>query len=184
MSPFATKLINVLLYQAGWFCCVLGAAWDYPVTGALSALALAAVHLLLACSRKDEAVLMLCACLLGVGVDSLQQGLGVFTFRSHPGWPLWLPLWVFVIWLQFATLFRYALYWLSGRYLLASLLGMVGGPLAYWGGSRLGAAVLGKGPVWSLLSLALAWALVTPGLLWLSDQMAQGEGRYCWRGKK
>ena len=40
MSPFATKLVNVLLYQTGWFCCVLGAAWDYPVTGALSALAL------------------------------------------------------------------------------------------------------------------------------------------------
>jgi hypothetical protein len=97
---------------------------------------------------------------------------------------LWLPLWVFVIWLQFATLFRYALHWLSGRYLLASLFGMVGGPLAYWGGSRLGAAVLGKEPVWSLLSLALTWAMVTPGLLWLSDQLAPNEGRYRWRGMR
>ena len=169
MSPLAAKLLNVLLYQAGWFACVLGAAWNYPIIGGLGALALAEV----------EAKLMLCACLIGFGVDSRQHALGVFTFKTDPGWPLWLPLWVFVIWLQFATLFHYALSWLSGRYLLASLLGMLGGPLAYWGGVRLGAAVLGKDTVWSLLALGLAWALVTPLLVWLSDQFGQGEGSYC-----
>ena len=153
MSPLAAKLLNVLLYQAGWFACVLGAAWNYPIAGGLGALALAGVHLSLATSPKVEAKLMFCACLIGVGVDSLQQALGVFTFK--------------------------ALSWLSGRYLLASLLGMLGGPLAYWGGVRLGAAVLGKDTVWSLLALGLAWALVTPLLVWLSDQFGQGEGSYC-----
>jgi hypothetical protein len=182
MASTATRLINALLYQAGWFCCLLGAAWDYPVVGALSALALAGVHLLLACSRKADAILMLSACLAGVVVDSVQQSFGVFTFKAHPGWPLWLPLWVFVIWTQFATLFRYALFWLSGRYWLASLLGMVGGPLAYWGGVRLGAAVFGPEPLLSFLSLGVVWALVTPALLWLSAKLSREEGRYRrWR---
>ena len=180
MSPFATKLINVLLYQVGWFCCVLGAALDHPVAGALSALALAAVHLFLTCSRKAEALLMLCTCLLGIGVDSLQQGLGVFTFKEHPGWPFWLPLWVFAIWLQFATLFRYALYWLSGRYLLATLFGMVGGPLAYWAGVRFGAASFGEQPLLSLMSLAVVWSVLVPSLLWLSDRLSPEEGCYRW----
>lgn len=178
MSLLATKLLNVALYQAGWFCCVLGAAWDHPVLGALCALLLAGVHLLLARSRKAEALLMLAACMIGVAVDSTQQSLGVFTFKADPGWPLWLPLWVFVIWAQFATLLRYALHWLRGRYLLAALLGMVGGPLAYGAGIRLGAARLGEDPLFSLASLAIVWALVTPALFWLSDRVGGGEGTY------
>ncbi len=62
--------------RLGWFCCVLGAARGYSFLGALVALFLAAVHLLLAGSRKSEAMLMLGACLLGVSVDSAQQALG------------------------------------------------------------------------------------------------------------
>ncbi len=178
MSPLLTKLVNVLLYQIGWFCCVLGAAWGYPVSGALCALLLMAVHLLLAESRQAELSLMLCVCLLGVLIDSGQQALGVFTFKTDPDWPLWLPLWIFVIWAQFATLFRYALYWLAGRYLWATFFGLVGGPLAYWGGIRLGAAQFGENLLFSLVSLALVWALVTPFLCWLSARLDNREGGY------
>lgn len=181
MSSFATKLLNVGLYQLGWFCCVVGAAWDYPVIGAMLALGLTGIHLLLADSRKAECTLMVGSCLIGVMVDSIQQELGVFTFKMQPGWPLWLPLWVLVIWAQFATLFHYALAWLSGRYLLAAILGAFGGPLAYWGGVSLGAAVFGENPGLSLMALAVTWALVTPALLWLSDQGPGGE--VCYRRK-
>lgn len=180
MSPLMSKAVNFLLYQIGWFGCVLGAAWGYPVSGALLALLLIAVHLLLAESRQAELSLMLCACLLGVLIDSGQQALGVFTFKTDPDWPLWLPLWIFVIWAQFATLFRYALYWLAGRYLLAAGFGLVGGPLAYWGGVRLGAAEFGDNLLFSLVVLALVWALVTPLLFWLSARLGAREGRYRW----
>ncbi len=184
MSQFSAKVINLLLYQAGWFSCVLGAAWNRPGIGALGALALLGVHLLLTRSRKAEALLILGACLIGVTVDSIQQALGLFTFKTDPRWPLWLPLWVFVIWAQFATLFRYALRWLSGRYLLSSVLGLFGGPLAYLGGIRLGAADLGENPVFSIGSLAVVWALVTPALFWLSARLGDKEGEYRWFGGK
>jgi hypothetical protein len=182
MSPFATKLLNFALYQLGWLSCIVGAAWDYPVIGALVALGLSGVHLLLADSRKAESALMGGSCLIGVVVDSIQQELGVFTFKMQPDWPFWLPLWVLVIWAQFATLFHYALAWLSGRYLLAAILGALGGPLAYWGGVRLGAAVFGENQGLSLMALAMTWALVMPALLWLSDQEPGGEGSYRWKG--
>jgi hypothetical protein len=179
ISTTLSKMINIVLYQLGWFSCVLGAAHNFPVCGALGALALVLVHLLLAQRRKSEVQLLLCACLLGVVIDSTQQALGVFTFKADPDWPLWLPLWIFVIWAQFATLLRYALYWLSGRYFLAALFGLCGGPLAYWSGVRLGAAQFGNNLLYSLLTLALIWALVTPLLLWLSARWNSGEGRYC-----
>ncbi len=184
MSPLASKMLNITLYQAGWFCCVLGAAWGHPILGALCALLLVGIHLLLAHSRKAEALLMLAACLIGITVDSAQQALGVFSFKADPAWPFWLPLWVFVIWAQFATLFRYALHWLSGRYLLGSIFGIFGGPLAYGAGIRLGAAAFGENPVYSIGALAIVWALVTPVLLWMSDRIGDGEGEYRWFGSK
>jgi hypothetical protein len=183
MSAFAGKLLNLLLYQLGWFCCVLGASWGSPVVGAVAASSLVAIHLLLARARKSELLLIFAAGLLGLVVDSLLQGLGGLTFKADSGWPFWLPLWVPVIWAQFATLFHYALYWLSGRYLLAALLGALGGPLAYWGGINLGAAEISGKPTLSLFLLAVTWAVVMPVLLWLSDQTADGEGRYRWPAK-
>lgn len=184
LSPLVTKLLNVTIYQVGWFCCVLGAAWGFPIAGALFALLLAGLHLLLAVSWKNEALLMAAACLLGVLVDSIQQALGLFTFTRDPAWTLWLPLWVFVIWAQFATLFHYALHWLSGRYFLAAIFGLVGGPLAYWAGIRIGAASFGDNPTLTVVTLAIVWAMVTPLLCWLSDAIDKEEGCYHLGRKK
>lgn len=184
LPPLATKLLNVTLYQAGWFCCILGAAWGVPLAGAMGGLSLSGVHLLLAGSRKNEGTLMFAACLLGVLVDSLQQAFGLFTFTRDPAWPLWLPPWVFVIWAQFATLFHYGLHWLSGRYVLAAMLGLVGGPLAYWAGIRMGAASFGDNPPLTVMVLAVVWAMVTPLLCRLSDALDKNEGRYRWGRKK
>ena len=178
LSPTLSKIINVVIYQVGWFSCVLGAALGFPLSGAAGALALVAVHLLLTDARKAESQLLLAACLLGVVVDSLQQTAGLFTFKTDPRWPLWLPLWVFVIWAQFATMFRFALHWLAGRYLLGALFGALGGPLAYWGGIRMGAATFGDNPMMTLLVLAFVWSMVTPLLLWLRDKLTRTEGCY------
>ena len=178
MSALTSKLLNLLFYQLGWFCCVLGAAWGYPLSGALSALLLLLVQLLLSDSRRAELSLILLCCLLGVFVDSLQQFFGVLSFKAGPNWKLWLPLWVFVVWAQFASLLRFSLNWLSGRYLLGAGLGLIGGPLAYWGGVRLGAATFGDNLLFSLISLALVWALMVPLLLWLRSRIAAPEGRY------
>ena len=178
MSPLQTNLLNVSLYQLGWFSCVLGAAWGHPLAGAALAGVLVCMHLALAVHRQAELSLLLVACLLGVAIDSFQQGIGLFTFRTDPAWPFWLPAWVFVIWAQFATLLHYALRWLAGRYHLAVLFGLVGGPLAYWGGIRLGAASFGDNPSLTLAVLAVVWALVTPTLLWLSHSLFAAPGLY------
>lgn len=172
------KMINLTLYQVGWLSCVLGAGQGFPRSGALVALALVGVHLLLATERVAELRLMVAAGLLGALVDGAQQALGVVTFKVEPGWPLWLPAWILVVWIQFATLFRFALHWLAGRYQLAAWCGLLGGPFAYWSGVQLGAARFGDNQLFSLLCLALVWALVVPFLAWLSLRLAPRAGRY------
>jgi hypothetical protein len=78
----ATKLLNLALYQAGWFCCVLGAAHGRPVLGALLAMALILVHVALVRRRGSEIVLLLAAALIGGAVDSVQSCLGLLRFES------------------------------------------------------------------------------------------------------
>ena len=163
-------LLNLALYQAGWFACVLGGASGRGWAGAAIALLLVAMHLAWVRDRLREAQLLLAAAALGLALDSLQLGLGVFSYPS--GTPLAgvAPPWIVVLWLQFATLLHFALRWLSRRYRLAAVLGFVGGPLSFWGGERLGAIELAS-PL-AYLALATVWALAMPALVWLGDRFA------------
>jgi len=84
------------------------------------------------------------------------------------------------MWVQFATLFRFGLSFLRGRYLLAALLAAVGGPFAFWSGARLGAMEFPQPELRSLVVLGLVWATMFPLLLRLSVRWidASSIGRY------
>jgi len=178
MNQLMANILNFSLYQLGWFSCLLGAAAGYPLSGGLAALALIGVHLIFCVCRLRELQLILLVCLLGVLMDSLQQAFGLVHFRSAENWPLWLPLWIFAVWAQFATLLRYSLDWLNRRYLPAALLGAVGGPLAYFGGVRLGAADFPQGTSAGLVSIGLCWLCVMPLILWIRRRIAPERGIY------
>jgi hypothetical protein len=165
-----SKILNILLHQAGWFACVLGAAHGRPWTGSAIALALIVMHLLLVKDRAREMRLLLSVAALGAVLDSIQGWLGVVQFRSGHivGWLC--PFWIILLWAQFGTLLHISLNWLTGRYILAGLLGLVGGPLAFFGGAQLGATTLHSDIRIALGALALEWALATPALLWLAGK--------------
>ena len=78
------------------------------------------------------------------------------------------------LWVNFATLINVSLNWLHGKYLLAAILGAVGGPLAYWAGDRLGAIEIAQPLVVPLLAIGLAWGMVTPGLFWIARWLQEG----------
>jgi hypothetical protein len=178
----ASRILNVALYQTGWFCCVLGAARGHPWLGAGAATILLLAHLALVTDRQREIRLVLAAALIGGAVDSLQSCLGLLHFRSGYVIGCIAPVWILLMWMQFATMLRFSLAFLAGRYVLAAVLGALGGPLAFWAGQRLGGVTFGI-PAWrSLAVLAVVWAVVFPVLLRLAagrDKTAV-PGRYRW----
>ena len=174
------RLVNYLLYQIGWLTCVLGAARGHPWSGAAVALILVGAHVVLVRRRRTEIELILCAAGIGAVADSVQTALGIVTFRSGSLVPWLCPPWIVVLWMQFATLLRFCLSWVSGRYLLASALGLVGGPLAFFAGARLGAADLHPNRVLSLVSFAVVWAAASPLLVRLAKRHGGLPGRYRW----
>lgn len=171
-----SSVLNAVLYQLGWFACVLGAAWDRAGLGATLAIGLALLHLLLAERPGREWPLMVSAAALGLILDTFHARAGILDFRGHQAGTI-APLWIIALWLQFATVLHFCLRWLSRRYGLAFVVGLIGGPLAFVGGERLGAAVFGDPRPISLAVLGLSWGLALPLLVWIADRLG-GIGRY------
>ena len=158
---------DAALAQLGWWVCVLGAARGYPILGppVVTLLLILQTWGLSPAGRRQawRGILLLGA--LGTTVDSLQGGLGVLDFGDDSGWLA--PAWITALWCQLATVLP-AFAALRSRPIAAGLLGAAGGPLAYAGGARLGAADLPPEPWISLLVIAAVWAVAFPLLLrWL-----------------
>jgi hypothetical protein len=171
-----TRPLNFIFYYAGWFACILGPAWNRPLGGAFIALGLVGCHLALARRRRDELELMLWAGGIGLVVDTLQIALGMLSFPVG-SLVAWLPPpWLIVLWVQFAATFHYSMRWLQGRPVLAALFGIIGGPLAFDAGRRLGVVEFHTA-VWpTLLSLALVWGAVMPTFMWIAARQSGREG--------
>ena len=119
MIKQVTRFINFLLYQLGWFCCVLGAAWQFPWLGMSIALGLLGIHFWLVTDRVNQLKLVLVAAGVGFVIDSMQLWVGVFTFPSGVVVEWLPPPWMSVLWMQFATTFQYSMRWLSRHYRLS-----------------------------------------------------------------
>jgi hypothetical protein len=103
------RTLNVLLYQTGWFACVLGAEYSHRWLGVAIATSLLAVHMFLTTERARQAKLLLVAFGVGLVVDSTLLATGVYRFPCG-GIAAWHPpIWMSVLWIQFATTFQYCL---------------------------------------------------------------------------
>jgi hypothetical protein len=160
-------LLNIFLFQVGWFACVLSGATQQPWIGALIALTIVAFHLLRAHVLEAEFKLVLIAVAIGSVWDSILVWLNWLQYSSGILFPNTAPYWIVLMWALFATILNVSLRWLRGRWLVAALAGAIGGPLAYYGGHRLGALEFGNESA-ALITLAIGWAFITPLLMALS----------------
>lgn len=157
-------IANIILFQIGWFACVLGAANHLAWAGSLTALAIAALHLQLAKRRSVEIQLLLLVVTLGFAWDSLIASMGLMQFTSGVMLDGLAPYWMAALWVVFATTLNVSMRWLRERWLIAALFGAIGGPLAYYAGAKLGALSF-PDPVLGLTAQAVGWGLLMPLLV-------------------
>ncbi|MEO5829893.1 MAG: DUF2878 domain-containing protein [Rhodanobacter sp.] len=164
-----TFWLSLIGYQAVWFTAVIGAGHGLAWPGVLGMLVYALVQLACARNYRVDLSLIAVALLFGLLLDGslIRSGLA-----SYPaGWPdlTLAPGWILALWVTFALTFSQSLRYLQTRLVLAALLGLLGGPLAYLGAARGWHVVNFSEPSWrALLVLALGWALATPTLAWLA----------------
>ncbi|MGE0824158.1 MAG: DUF2878 domain-containing protein [Candidatus Binatia bacterium] len=162
--------VNIVALYIGWFACVLGAAYQYPLMGPCVVVGILALHFYLVADfpRTSEVQLILTVGLLGFLLDSAQASLGAFSFPGMAGTSWRSPLWMVALWMAFATTLHTSLRWLSGQYVLAAVLGVIGGPLSYYAGAQLGALQLSTDLSFSLSVIATAWGIAMPLMVWLA----------------
>ncbi len=162
-------IVNIVLFQVGWFACVLGAARDLPWVGTGIALVVVAVHLMRAARPRQELKLIAIALVIGALWDSALMALGWIRYPSGTFLANVAPHWILAMWALFATTLNISMRWMKQRWLIAFVLGAVCGPLSYWGAGRLGAATF-TDPMAAIIVLAAGWGVIMPALMWLSER--------------
>jgi hypothetical protein len=161
-------LINLITFYLGWFACVWGAANQHPLLGPGITLLILVLHFVLMPNTAREVRLILTTGLVGFAIDTVLAAYGILAFHGS-GLTTWLsPPWMVALWVLFATTLHTSLSWLTGRPLVAVLLGAIGGPASYYAGAQLGALTLHPHIAYSLSAIALAWGAVMPILLRLA----------------
>lgn len=166
------KLINLLLFQGVWFLAVLGAAAGNGWVGAVGLIVFLAAHQLSSPTARADYAVAAGAVFIGLLVETSIVRTGLIEYRAALPADGFAPLWLLVLWAAFALTMNGCIAWLHGRYVLAALLGGVGGPLSYYGGVKLGAATT-TDSVTALAVIAVVYAIVTPALLFAADKLAR-----------
>ena len=170
MESRAAVAVNFILFQAGWFACVLGAARGFPWQGALAGLLIAGFTVLRSKHPRGELALAAAAALGGLAFDSALALSGWVDFEGAVPVSSLAPVWMVVLWALFATTLNVSLRWLREWPALGVLFGAVGGPVAYYAGERLGALSFTDSML-GLTAVAVGWALATPLLLALARRL-------------
>ncbi|MDI9245448.1 DUF2878 domain-containing protein [Marinobacter sp. CHS3-4] len=160
-SDTVRNVINFVLFQAGWFACVL-----YPGLAAVGGVAvLLAFHLtFISQARSSELQFIGFGVVLGGLLDGLWFNLGVLD-NGVSDFQL-TPIWIIGLWAAFMTTLSHSLSWIGSKPWLPFVCAPVAGPLAYWSASKMGAVDM-PDLAFSLTALALGWLVIFPLLLYV-----------------
>ena len=159
------QIANAVLFQLGWFACVLSPQHSWLLAVPLMVLG---VHLSWLSSWGAEGKLLLSTLLIGVILDSTLLHIGLFDFGQPR---LLVPLWLALLWPLLASTLRLCLAWTARPWWRSSLLGAASAPLSYYAGAQLAGVTLPYGTALTLLVLALIWAVLLPLLHLLAARL-------------
>lgn len=163
-------IVDALSFQLLWFIAVQGND-EFAILATLA-------HLLL--YRALQAVTSRQWCFIAavavtgglidtfIGITGIIAFHGALTISVHDWtWQI-APLWLWCLWLGFATTLLRSLSLLKHRLLLAALIGSCAGPLSYWAGATLSGSIFMRPFMHVILFEAVVWAVLLPALLYIS----------------
>lgn len=161
--------LNLLLFKIAWIITALSAARGTPWIGVAAIAIVLVAHLWFAKSPHDELILAGICAIVGLCWDSIPVAMGWIQYPSGMLWANVAPYWIVAIWVLFATTLNVTFDFLKKRLLLATVLGVIFGPVSYWSGVGLGALEF-LDPVAAVTSLAIAWGVFMPLLMILANR--------------
>lgn len=167
--------INSLLFYVVWIVTIWRVNQGDQLTGFFITLAIVLIYLIPNPNRKNEALFFFLVTLLGTGIDSLWAYTHLIYFSHGYSCPSIAPIWISSLYLLFAYATSTGLVWLQNRPFLASVCGMIGGPLSYLAAFKAGVGEPGEPLHVVMIILGIAWALIMPAVILLHRMIVQQE---------
>jgi hypothetical protein len=177
-------LLNLAVFDIAWFASVTGGAQEMPWLGPLAVLVAVMLHLRTARNSTEEILLILSCAVIGAIFDSFLVATGWVTYKAGLFSDFLAPYWIITMWMLFATTLNVSMRWLRGKPWLAAVFGLVGGPITYLAGQKIGGIVLSN-QFAALVALGIGWAIMMPMLVRLSENLDGMPGkRRNWIAKR
>ena len=161
-----TAVFAIVRFQVVWLAFVIGAANGLWWPGVVGAAVLMGIQLAYANNGRKEFLFFTLAILIAATAEVVFYKTEALIYSAH--WPnqLFAPIWIFGLWLAFATAIPAMISLLATHAASKSvLLGLIFGPIAYSGAAQSGAIAIGE-PVWAQLAvIGIGWALVFPAMI-------------------
>lgn len=168
MACILSRPFNLIAFNLIWLGSVIG---RYELIWVVAPAVLLYAGLLIFTGTVNVYQVLLPA-LLGICVDASLTLFGVFQFSDER---LLLPLWLFVLWIAFATTLSQSLAVIGKHKLVAGIAGAVAVPLNYFVGERLGAVSFGYSVPITIVLLSSIWALLLPLLFVVVNSRIRSE---------
>jgi len=162
------KVIVFAGFQVAWFVSVMSAAHEFYWPGPVAVICWLLIYAWRVGALRREITLAMLAGAIGLFIDTLLIWLEAFVPKGISTSLYLSPAWMIGLWLNFATSLNSLFSWLKGRYIFSALLGLIGGPAAYYSGASFGAAVINQPFLEDLVLIGLWWSISFPLLIWLS----------------
>lgn len=146
---------NALLFQVGWFVCVLsGNLWAASFT-----IVVLLIHFRFSSLPMVDVVSIFIALIIGLLHDFLLSYCGLIDFGGAGVLP---PLWLMCLWILLGLTLNHSMGWIYQRMWLSGILGALAGPLSYWAGVALSPAQWSSPPVVVIPIMAATWLFILP----------------------
>ena len=161
---------HLVLFKLGWLACVFFAAAGKPLLATAAVALVAILHLVSVPVAVKEAVLLVCAALIGLAWESLLVYSGLLSYPGIESASSLAPYWIVAMWVLFATTINHGLRWTKKHWAVAFAAGLLGGPMAFYGGASMGAVEFSN-TLLALTAIGAGWAVLLPLLTWIADSI-------------
>ena len=157
MNSKLSFILDLVVFQIAWFCCVLATKTPFPELAPYLGVALVLIRVLRA-GRLRASLPFLIACLLiGIPGDAFLVQIKLLHFPPYPNL-FGSPLWMVLLWASFGLMLRPVFTWFLDDYVRSIIGFSTGGAVAYWSGERLGVLTFTDSWV-SATGVAAVWAV-------------------------
>lgn len=170
------NILNFILFQSLWLCCIFGAAHSVIWPASVIVLVMILQQLNPNFRHKNDGAFLYTCIILGFIMDSLLAYFGLIDYYYDLGFSYIAPFWIVFLWTGFALTLNHSMLWLLKKPRIGTLFIIIGAPLSYYTADKLKAIHINES-VLTLSLISVMWLMVYHILLALNGLLNQESSR-------